>query len=108
MKNLKITAFGRLGKDAETKEVNGTSVTNFSLGVNDTWKDKEGNNQEKTTWLECAIWGREKVGEYLKKGSHIYIEGEPSADAYNNKDGEAAGVLRVRVGDFKFLDPKKD
>lgn len=99
----KTIFIGRLGKDAEQKTISGTDVINFSVGVTETWKDKSGQKQSKTTWYECAKWGSTGILPYLKKGTQVFVEGVPTADAYLNKDGQAVGVLRIKVNQIELL-----
>lgn len=99
----KTIFIGRLGKDAEQKTISGTEVINFSVGVTDTWKDKTGQKQSKTTWYECAKWGSAGILPYLKKGTQVFVEGVPTADAYTNKDGQAVGVLRIKVNQIELM-----
>lgn len=100
---IKLQIIGSLGKDCIVKEVNGKNVINFSVASSEKWKDKDGNQKEKTTWVEAAYW-TEKTGiaPYLLKGQRVYVEGAPEADAYL-KDGEAKGTLRMRVEKVELL-----
>lgn len=94
---IKLQIIGSLGKDCIVKEVNGKNVINFSVASSEKWTDAQGNKQERTTWVEAAYW-TEKTGisPYLLKGTKVYVEGKPEADAYLS-NGEARGTLRVRV-----------
>lgn len=95
---------GRLGKDAEVKDVGGTQVINFSVAVSENWKDKNGEKQEKTTWYECAKWGNNVgIAPYLKKGTQVYVSGNAEARAYVNNEGDAVGVLGIRVFQIELL-----
>lgn len=98
---------GRLGKDAEVKDVGDTQVINFSVAVSENWKDKNGEKQEKTTWYECAKWGNNVgIAPYLKKGTQVYVSGNAEARAYVNNDGDAVGVLGIRVFQIELLGSK--
>lgn len=104
-----VTLIGRLGHDPSAKSLpSGDRVVNVSLATTETWKDKSGNKQEKTTWFALAFWGRlgEIAEEYLRKGALVYIEGPVAVRAYMNKQGEAAGSLEVRVREMKMLGSK--
>lgn len=106
----KVTLVGRLGKDPETKEVNGTTVANFSLATSESWKDKSsGEKQERTEWHRLVAWGRqgEIVGEYLKKGSLVYVEGQLQTRKWE-KDGVDHYTTEIRVGIMKMLGGKGD
>lgn len=74
----KVMLIGRLGKDPEIRYTNsGSAVANFSMATTDTWKDKQGQKQERTEWHNIVAWGRlaDFSQNYLKKGKLIYVEG---------------------------------
>jgi single-strand DNA-binding protein len=101
---IKLQIIGNLGKDCIVKEVNGRQVINFSVAHTDRYKDSAGNQKERTTWVECAYWtDRTAVAQYLTKGKTVYAEGAPEADAYTNKEGQAAATLRMRVQTVQLL-----
>lgn len=101
---IKLQIIGNLGKDCIVNNVNGNNVINFSVAHTEKFKNKDGNVEERTTWVECAYWTeRTTVAEYLKKGKMVYAEGSPSSDAYLNKEGNAAGTLRMRVQNLQLL-----
>lgn len=101
---IKLQIVGNLGKDCITKEVNGKNVINFSVAHTERYKDAQGNPKERTTWVECAYWtDKTAVAQYLKKGKTVYAEGSPEADAYMNKDNQAAATLRMRVQNLQLL-----
>jgi len=101
---IKLQIVGNLGKDCIVKEVNGKNVINFSVAHTERYKDAQGNQKERTTWVECAYWtDRTTVSQYLTKGKMVYAEGSPEADPYTNKDGQAAATLRMRVQNIQLL-----
>jgi len=101
---IKLQIVGNLGKDCIVKEVNGKNVINFSVAHTEKFKDSQGNLKERTTWVECAYWtDRTAVAQYLKKGKMVYAEGSPEADAYTNKENQAAATLRMRVQNLQLL-----
>jgi single-strand DNA-binding protein len=101
---IKLQVIGNLGKDCIVKEVNGKNVINFSVAHTERFKDSQGNQKERTTWVECAYWtDRTAVSQYLTKGRTVYAEGSPEADAYTNKEGQAAATLRMRVQTVQLL-----
>lgn len=101
---IKLQVIGNLGKDCIVKEVNGKNVINFSVAHSERYKDAQGNQKERTTWVECAYWtDRTAVAQYLTKGRTVYAEGTPEADAYTNKEGQAAATLRMRVQTVQLL-----
>lgn len=101
---IKLQIVGNLGKDCIVKEVNGKNVINFSVAHTERYKDSQGNQKERTTWVECAYWtDKTAVAQYLTKGKTVYAEGSPEADAYMNKDGQAASTLRMRVQTIQLI-----
>lgn len=101
---IKLQVIGNLGKDCNVKDVNGKTVINFSVAHTERYKDAQGNLKERTTWVECAYWtDRTAISPYLTKGTTVYAEGTPEADAYINKENQAAGTLRMRVQNIQLL-----
>ena len=104
---IKLQIIGNLGKDCIVNNVNGKNVMNFSVAHTERFKDSQGNQKERTTWVECAYWSdRTAVAEYLKKGTLVYAEGSPEAEAYTNREGQAASTLRMRVMSLQLLGGK--
>jgi single-strand DNA-binding protein len=84
----KVILLGNLGKDPEMKVTPaGKPVAKFSLATNERFKDKDGNWQDRTEWHNIVLWERlaEIAGEYLKKGSKVYIEGRIRTDSWDDK-----------------------
>ncbi|MEO6136642.1 MAG: single-stranded DNA-binding protein [Ginsengibacter sp.] len=101
---IKLQVIGNLGRDCETKEINGKHVINFNVAHSEKFKDSAGNLKERTTWVNCAYWtDRTAVAQYLTKGKTVYVEGIPEAEAYNNKEGQLAATLRLRVFNLQLL-----
>ncbi len=101
---IKLQIIGNLGKDCIVKEVNGKNVINFSVAHTERYKDSQGTQKERTTWVECAYWtDKTAVAPYLTKGRTVYAEGSPEAEAYTNKEGQAAATLRMRVQNVQLL-----
>lgn len=101
----KVQLIGRLGKDPEIRYTQGSeAVANVSLATSESWKDKNGEKQEKTEWHNLVFYRRlaEVVGEHLKKGSLIYIEGRITTEKYQ-KDGEDRYVTKIVVSEMKML-----
>ncbi|MEO7308203.1 MAG: single-stranded DNA-binding protein [Ferruginibacter sp.] len=106
---IKLQIIGNLGKDCIVKEINGKHVINFSVAHTERYKDAQGNQKERTTWVECAYWtDKTAIAPYLVKGTSVYAEGSPEADAYTNKEGQAAATLRMRVQNIQLLGGNKD
>ena len=86
----KVILIGNLGRDPETRYMpEGGAITNISIATTDKWKDKNGEMQEKTEWHRVAFFGKlaEIAGEYLKKGSQVYVEGRLQTRKWQDKDG---------------------
>jgi single-strand DNA-binding protein len=86
----KVILVGNLGRDPETRYMpDGGAITNISVATTDVWKDKSGEKQEKTEWHRVAFFGKlaEIAGEYLKKGSQVYVEGRLQTRKWQDKDG---------------------
>ena len=90
----KVILVGNLGRDPETRYMpDGGAITNASIATTETWKDKNGEKQEKTEWHRIVFYNRgnyklaEIAGEYLKKGSQIYVEGRLQTRKWQDKDG---------------------
>lgn len=101
----KISIIGNVTKDAEVRAFEGgKSVINFDVAVNERYKDKNGQKQERTSYVRCAMW-REvtTIAQYITKGTKLYVEGSPDADAYINKEGKAVGNLKINVRELEFL-----
>jgi single-strand DNA-binding protein len=84
----KVTLLGNLGKDPEVKFTpQGTAVAKLTLATNERYKDKEGQWQDRTEWHNVVLWQRlaEIAGEYLKKGSKVYIEGRLQTRSWEDK-----------------------
>ncbi len=87
----KVILIGNLGRDPETRYMpDGRAVTNISIATTETWKDKNGEKQEKTEWHRIAFFDKlaEIAGEYLKKGSQCYVEGRLQTRKWQDKDGQ--------------------
>ncbi|MEP7069180.1 MAG: single-stranded DNA-binding protein [Usitatibacter sp.] len=86
----KVIIIGNLGRDPETRYMpDGGAITNISVATTDVWKDKNGEKQEKTEWHRVAFFGKlaEIAGEYLKKGSQVYVEGRLQTRKWQDKEG---------------------
>jgi len=95
---------GRLTADAKVSEVKGgKKVVNFSIAINDSYKPKDGERVELTTYVDCAYWINAKIGQYLKKGLLVQLNGRMGSRAWVNKDGDARSSLTANVSNVKFL-----
>ena len=101
----KAIILGNLGKDPEVKFTpSGVAVCNFTVATSESWKDKEGNKQEKTEWHNVVAFGKlaEICGEYLKKGKQVYIEGRLQTDKYE-KNGQTRYSTKIVASVMKML-----
>lgn len=105
----KLQIIGRIGNDAEVKDLGNNQVINFSVAVSEKYKDASGEKVEKTTWFECAKWGNSTtIAQYIKKGDLIYIEGKVNNRAWMNDAGEVQVVNGINVFDIQLLGTKPD
>ena len=107
----KVILIGRLGKDPETRYMtNGEAVTNATLATSENWKDKSGEKQEKTEWHNLVFYRRlaEIAGEYLKKGSQIYVEGKLQTRKWQTKEGQDRYTTEIVVNEMQMLGSKSD
>jgi single-strand DNA-binding protein len=105
----KVILIGRLGKDPETRYMpNGEAVTNATLATSENWKDKSGVKQEKTEWHNLTFYRKlaEIAGEYLKKGSMIYVEGKLQTRKWQDKEGKDRYTTDIIVNDMTMLGGK--
>ena len=106
----KVILVGRLGKDPETRYMpNGEAVTNITLATSENWKDKAGEKQEKTEWHNLVFYRRlaEIAGEYLKKGSQIYVEGKLQTRKWQTKEGQDRYTTEIIVNELQMLGSKQ-
>ena len=105
----KVIIVGNLGQDPEIKyTAGGAAVTNISIATSDSWKDKDsGMDQERTEWHRVVLWRRlaEIAGEYLKKGSKVYIEGQLQTRKWE-QDGQTRYTTEIIARDMQFLDSR--
>ena len=78
-------------------------VINFTIAVNDSYKPKDGERREFTTYVKCAVWRNGNLAEHLKKGALVQAYGRLGMDVYNNMDGKAMGSITLIVNDLKIL-----
>jgi single-strand DNA-binding protein len=105
----KVILIGRLGKDPETRYMtSGEAVTNATLATSENWKDKSGEKQEKTEWHNLVFYRRlaEIAGEYLKKGSQIYVEGKLQTRKWQTKEGQDRYTTEIVVNEMTMLGSK--
>ena len=101
----KVILIGNLGRDPEVRYLpDGGAITNISIATTDVWKDKAGEKQERTEWHRVAFFGRlaEIAGEYLKKGSQVYIEGRLQTRNWQDKEGEDGYTREIVANEMKM------
>ena len=102
----KAILIGRLGRDPEVRYMpNGEAVCNFSIATSETWKDQHGQKQERTEWHAITLYRRlaEVAGQYLKKGSLVYIEGRIQSRKYTDKNGIERTAYEIIGSEMKML-----
>lgn len=102
----KVILIGNLGADPETRYLpSGDAVANIRIATTETWKDKNGEKQEHTEWHRVAFFGRlaEIAGEYLKKGSPVYVEGRIQTRKWQDKDGQDRYSTEIRAERMQLL-----
>jgi single-strand DNA-binding protein len=106
----KVILVGNLGKDPEVKNLQGgKSVANFSIATSETWKDRDGERQEKTEWHNCQVWGEnliKVVDKYLSKGDKVYVEGKIQTRKWEDQDGKDRYSTEIVVYELKMLSTK--
>ncbi len=101
---IKLQVIGNLGKDCLTNTVNGKTVMNFNVAHTEKFKDAQGNQKDKTIWVECAYWSdKTGIAPYLKKGTMVYVEGAPEVRTYPKNDGTTGTSLTLRVMNVQLL-----
>jgi single-strand DNA-binding protein len=102
----KVILIGNLGRDPEVRYLpSGDAVANFSIATTEKWKDKNGEMQEQTEWHRISFFGRqaEICGEYLRKGSSVYIEGRLQTRKWTDKDGNERFTTEVKGDRMQML-----
>ena len=106
-KDLNLCQFiGRLGKDVEIKHTaSGSAVANFSIACGDDYKDKSGNKVEQTNWINIVVFGKlaEICGEWLGKGSQIYISGKQVTRKWQDQSGADRYTTEIVANDMQML-----
>ena len=106
----RVTLLGHIGM-LENKSLNGDkSVANFSVATNTQWLDKAGQKQEAVEWHRCAAWGKlgELAGQFLKKGSPVYLEGHLKTRKWTDDKGTDHYSTTIEVDEFSALDGRAD
>ena len=107
----KVTIIGNLGRDPENRYLpSGEQVTSISVATTENWKDKSGEKQEQTEWHRCVFFGKlaEIAGQYLKKGSQVYVEGRIRTNKYTDRDGVERYQTQIIANTMQMLGSKQD
>lgn len=102
----RCTFIGNLGRDPEMRYMpDGGAVANFSIACTENFKDKSGAKQEKTEWVRIVMFGKlgEIAGEYLKKGSSVYVEGRMQTRKWTNKEGQEQYTTEIVADRMQML-----
>jgi len=102
----RATILGHIGREPETRAMpDGGMITNISVATTSTWKDKSGQKQEDTEWHRVAFFGKlaEIAGEYLKKGSQVYIEGKIRTRKWQDKDGNDKYTTEILAENMQMI-----
>ena len=112
MANLnKIMFMGNITRDPELKYLpNGTAVTTFTVASNRVYQPKDGEKKEEVTFMRIVVWGKraEVCGEYLHKGSSVFVEGRIQNRSWEGTDGEKKYAVEIVANNVQFLGGKKD
>ncbi len=107
----KVILVGNLGKDPELRYTSsGTAVATFSLATSERYKDRNGEQQEKTEWHNIVTWRNlaEICGKYLHKGKQVYIEGRIQTRSYDDRDGNKRYMTEIVADQMQMLGNKGD
>lgn len=106
---IRMEIIGNVGQNAKQKEINGRYVTQFSVAHNVKYKDKDGNEVEKTVWVSCSVF-RDRSSDlykYLEKGTKVYVSGVPDVRLYQDNAGKYQAGLNLTVRDLEFVSSRK-
>jgi single-strand DNA-binding protein len=104
---IKLQVIGNLGKDCVVNTVSGKNVINFTVAHTEKYRDSQGVNQEKTTWVDCAYWiDKTGIAPYLTKGRQVFVEGSPEVRTFTRQDGSSGASLSLRVREIQLLGGK--
>lgn len=106
---IKLQLIGNLGKDAIVNNVNGKTVINFTAAHTEKYKDNQGVQKDRTIWVDCAYWTeRTAIAPYLRKGTQVYLEGQPEVRTYTTQDGKNGATLTVRVSTVQLIGGRQE
>lgn len=107
----KVILLAHLGRDPEMRYMpDGTAVATLNVATSETFKDRDGNKQERTEWHRAVFWGRtaEIAGEYLRKGSMAYVEGRLQTRKWTDKEGQDRYTTEIRGDRLQLIGGRRD
>lgn len=105
---IRLQIIGNLGKNAEHRTINGNNYLSFSVCHTERYSDSQG-QQQKSTWVDCLIRDKNNtLGQYLIKGTKVFVEGNPQANAYLSQDGTPKASLSLLVNKLELLSRKEE
>ena len=107
----KVILVGNLGRDPEIRYIpSGQAVANFTMATTERWNDPSGEKKERTEWHRIVVWGKqaEIVGEYLKKGRQVYVEGSLQTREWTDREGNKRYTTEVRAQRVQMLGARPD
>ena len=107
----KVILVGNLGQDPESRFMtNGTAVTNLSIATNESWKDQNGETQDRTEWHRVVMYGRmaETAVEYMRKGQMVYVEGRLNTREWEDQNQIKRKTTEIRCDNFTMLGRRGD
>lgn len=108
MAMIKMTVIGNIGADAVQRETNGRKYTTFNVAVSTKYKNQDGTETERTTWISCARDGQSPVDQWLKRGRQVYMEGTPSVSMFTDNQGHPNCNLKLAVHRIELLGGKDE
>lgn len=101
---IKLQIIGNIGNDAIVNDVNGKKVINFNVAHSEKYKNAQGVETQKTIWVSCSYWvDKVVVAQYLKKGTQVYVEGQPDVDMYEDRNRQMHAKIKLRVLQIQLL-----
>ncbi len=106
----KAILIGNLGADPELRNAGSTPVCEFRMATSERWKDKSGQQQERTEWHRIIVWGKsgENCARYLSKGSKVYVEGRIQTREWAGQDGNKRYTTEIVANTVQFLSTKRE
>ena len=105
---IKMTVIGNIGADAVQRETNGRKYTTFNVAVSTKFKNQDGSETERTTWISCARDGQSPIDQWLKRGRQVYVEGTPSVSMYTDNQGHPQCAMRLAVHRIELIGGKDE